>query len=97
MMFTPEKIIRRLVGTYNANDGTRLFTQIVSKLRDWDFYAMRLRESPVIYLDGHSDAVAVMRCGVVTIVGTLGTMGLPFEADLHDSKTDDFIKFVDAL
>ncbi len=86
-----------MAGNYDATDGSRLFSKVVSTLRDWDFYSIRLRETPMPYMDGPLDTVAVMRCGVVTVVGTLGTAGLPFEADLRDPETDRFMKLVNAL
>jgi hypothetical protein len=97
VMFFSGRSRTPIVGNYDASDGARMFSKVVGTLRDWDFYSMRLHESPVLYIDGPFDTVAAMRCGVVTGVGTLGVAGLPFEADLHDGQTERFIKFVDAL
>lgn len=86
-----------VVGNYETSDGVRLFSQLVTTLRDGRFYSIRLHETPVQYIDGPFDTVAVMRCGVVTGLGTAGVSGLPFEADLHDAQTDRLIELVDAL
>jgi hypothetical protein len=84
-------------GGYSGSDGSRLFASMLDALRKADFYSMRLREAPIPYLDGPSETVAVLRCGVVTAIGTLGTREIATEADLRDPQTTRFRALVDSL
>lgn len=84
-------------GYYEGHDGRALFEQLLKKLRDGEFFSIRLKPSPTLYIDGPCEAIQIMRCGVVTAIGGLGAGGLPFEADLKDSQTLRFDALVSKL
>jgi len=76
-----------VTGYYEGNDGRALFTSLVKTLQEADFFSLRLKKSPTLYVDGPCQTIEVRRCGVITAVGGLGTDMLHFEADLDDPQT----------
>jgi hypothetical protein len=84
-------------GYYDGHDGQALFESVVKILQEQDFFSLRLRASPTLYVDGPCETVEVMRCGVVTALGGLGVDMLPWEADLKDAQTARFESLVSAI
>jgi hypothetical protein len=74
-----------------------LFTSLVSILRLGDFFSLRLKQSPTLYVDGPCERIEVMRCGVVTAIGGLGVGMIPFEADLYDAQTARFVRLIKTM
>jgi hypothetical protein len=97
------------IGTFDGDDGSALFEQLVAILKARDFYAMQLRSSalttPVpkasgqtVWVDGPDDHVALLRCGVSTKVETHGMNDSFFLSNNPDDpQTKLFVELVDAL
>ena len=86
-----------VLGSYSGGDGKTLLKTLIELLQRYDFYAMRLRRTPVFYLDGPCETIEVMRCGVATAIGGLGVDLLPFEADVEDPQTSRFNALLNEL
>ena len=84
-------------GYYDGYDGRVLFAKLLRTLQDEDFFSIRLKPSPTLYVDGFCETIHVMRCGVVTSVGGLSAGVLPFEADLKDAQTLRFDALVSKM
>lgn len=84
-------------GWYEGHDGRTLFVSLVNILRLGDFFALRLKESPTLYIDGPCERIEVMRCGVLTSVGGLGMGIIPFEADIDDAQTKRFVRLIETM
>lgn len=86
-----------VAGQYTGHDGRTLFANLVQTLEQGDFFSIRLKKSPTLYVDGPCEKIEVMRCGVLTTVGGLGFTNIPFEADVTDFQTRRLISLIDAV
>jgi hypothetical protein len=76
-------------------DPAALLSTLASTIERADFFTLRFTPTDRMYLEGPSDSVAVVRCGVRTIVSTIPE---PFEwLNLCDANARRFFALIDRI
>ena len=83
-----------ITGDYVASHPLASFQKMIGILRSASFFDMRLSPAVTRYIDGQSDAVTIVACG---IRWSLGTLDQPGEVALDDANARRFISLENNL